>query len=110
MDTYQVAEVGEREGAVWLSCTQPQEAQAILAELRTRFPEWRARPRKAYTSSAGDEAGWLVDKCGGRHRYALWWLISQLCSRGWEPLAVAQDISREAYSGPLYVFRKRIQP
>jgi hypothetical protein len=67
LDSYQVAEVGEREGSVWLSCTQSEEAQEILAELRKLFPDWRVRPRKEYTSAFGDEAGWLIAKCGGRH-------------------------------------------
>ena len=110
MDGYQVAEVGERQGAVWLSCTHAEEAKEILAELKQRFPQWRVRPRKEYTSESGDEAGWFIDKCEGRHRYALWWLIRQLCLRGWEPFAVAQEPSREAYTGPLYALRQRIQP
>jgi hypothetical protein len=109
LDTYKVAEAGERQGMVWLSCTHSQDAQETLGELRKRFPEWRVRPRKEYTSDSGDEKGWLVDKCGGRHRYALWWLIHQLGSRGWEPFAVAHEPSREAYVGPSYAFRKRDQ-
>lgn len=109
METYEVAEVGERQGSVWLSCTQPEEVQEILTELQVLFPGWRVRPRKEYTSDTGDSAGWLVDKCEGKHRYALWWLIRRLCSRGWKPFAVAHEPSREAYAGPLYVLRKRIQ-
>ncbi len=110
MDTYKVAEVGERQGSVWLSCTHGQDAQEILAELREIFPSWRVRPREEYTSDSGDETGWLVDKCGGRHRYALWWLIRQLCDREWEPFAMAQEPSREPYAGPVYLFRKKLQP
>lgn len=107
MDTYQVAEVVECQGSVWLSCTEPQEAQEILTELGNLFPDWRVRPRKDHTSDMGDETGWLIDKCEGRHRYALWWLIRQLCSRGWEPFAVAHEPSRGAYASPLHVFRKK---
>jgi hypothetical protein len=110
LNTYQVAQVGEGQGAVWLSCTQPQEAQEILTELRKLRPDWRVRPRKEYTSDAGDETGWSIDKCAGKHRYALWWLIRQLCARGWEPYAVAHEPSRAPYASPLHVFRKRPQP
>jgi hypothetical protein len=110
LDTYKVAEVGERQGSVWLSCTHGQDAQEILAELRQHFPDWRVRPRQEYTSGSGEETGWLVDKCGGRHRYALWWLIRQLCAREWEPFAVAHEPSREPYAGPVYLFRKTIEP
>lgn len=104
---YKVAEVGERQGVVRLACTDVQDAQETLAELRKLFPDWRIRPHKEYTSDSGDETGWLVDKCKGRHRYALWWLIRQLCKEGWEPFGVAHEPSREAYVGPLYLFRKR---
>jgi hypothetical protein len=110
LDTYKVAEVGERQGSVWLSCTKPQDADDIIIELQRLFPQWRVRPRKAYTSDSGDETGWRIDKCGGRHRYALWWLIRQLCAREWEPFAVVHETSREAYAGPLYVFRRKGQP
>lgn len=109
LDTYKVTEVGERQGVVWFSGTDRQDAEEILAEQRELFPQWRIRYRSAYTSDSGDEAGWCVDRCGGRHRYALWWLIRQMCLRGWEPFAVAHDPSREAYTSPSYVFRKRIQ-
>ena len=109
MDIYQVTEVGERQGAVWLSCTHSKDAHEILAELQKLFPYWRVHPHKAYTSDSGDETGWRVDKCGGRHRYALWWLIRQLCSGGWEPFAIAYNPPREPYAGPSYMFRKKIQ-
>ena len=108
MDTYNVTEVGERQGSVWLSCTDRHDAREILAKLREQFPLWRVQLQKAYTSDSGDETGWRVDKCDGKHRYALWWLIRQLCSTGWEPFAIAHDPSREAYAGPVYVFRKLV--
>jgi hypothetical protein len=106
LDTYKVAEVGERQGVVRFSCTHVQDAQEILTELVELFPDWRVRPDKDYTSDPSDETGWLVDKCEGKHRYALWWFVRQLCSKGWEPFAVAHEPSREAYAGPLYLFRK----
>jgi hypothetical protein len=109
LEIYQVAEAGECQGLVWLSCTHGQDALEILAELGKLFPQWRVRPHTEYTSDSGDETGWLVDKCKGRHRYALWWLIRQLCARGWEPFAVAHEPSRESFVGPLYAFRKRVQ-
>jgi hypothetical protein len=109
MDIYQVAEVGERQGVVSISCTHRQEPQEILAELRRLFPDYRVRSDQEHTSDSGDETGWLIDKCGGRHRYALWWLVRQLCLRGWEPFAVAHEPSREPYVAPLYLFRKKIQ-
>jgi len=109
MGTHKVAEVGERQGSVWLSCTDRHDAREILGELRGQFPLWRVQPQKAYTSDSGDETGWQVDKCDGKHRYALWWLIRQLCSREWEPFAIAHDPSREAYVGPVYVFRKQVK-
>jgi hypothetical protein len=84
-----------------------QDAQEILAELEQSFPHWRVRPHKEHSSESGDETGWLIDKCQGKHRYALWWLIRRLCSSGWEPFAVAHDPAREAYTSPLYLFRKR---
>ena len=108
MDTYQLAEVAEREGSVWLSCTQAPEVREVLAELGRLFPQWRIRPRKKYTADSGDETGWLVDKCAGRHRYAVWWLNRQLCARGWEPFAVAHEPSRELYTSPLYLFRRKV--
>jgi hypothetical protein len=110
MDIYQVAEVGERQGVVSISCTHRQEAEEILAEVRRLFPDYRVRPDQEYTSDSGDEMGWQIDKCGGRHRYALWWLVRQLCSRGWEPFAVAHEPSRAPYVSPLYLFRKKVQP
>lgn len=109
VETYEVAEVGEREGAVWLSCTNGQAARELLAELRQRFPQWRVRPRRTYTSGSGDETGWLIDKCEGAHRYALWWLIRQFGARGWEPFSAAQEPYRERFAGPLYSFRKTTQ-
>ena len=109
MDTYKVMELGERQGTVWLSCTHAQDAKEVLGRLSQQFPRWRVRPHKEYVSDQGDETGWLVDKCGGKHRYALWWLIRELCAGGWEPFAVAHDPSREAYTGPVYAFRKRVE-
>ena len=109
LDTYEVAEVGERQGVVWLSCTHRQDAQEILAELRQIFPQWRVRPDDKCTSNSGDEMGWVVDKCGGRHRYALWWLIRQFCARGWEPFALAHEPGREPYVGPSYTFRSAVR-
>jgi hypothetical protein len=109
LEIYAVAEVGEREGAVWLSCTDKQAAQELLAELRQRFPQWRVRPRRAYTTHSGDETGWLIDKCEGAHRYALWWLVRQFGARGWKPFSVAHEPYRERLASPLYAFRKRTQ-
>ena len=109
MDTHRVAEVGERQGSVWLSCTDRRDAHENLSELREQFPRWRVRPQDAHTSDSGDETGWRVDRCGGKHRYALWWLIRQLCARGWEPFGVAHDPSREAYAGPVYALRKLVE-
>ena len=109
MEIDQVAEVGERQGVVTISSTDRQEAEEILAELGRLFPEYRVRPDQEYTSDAGDETGWLIDKCGGRHRYALWWLVRQLCSRGWEPFAAAHEPSRAPDVSPWYLYRKKIQ-
>jgi len=39
LNTYKVAEVGERQGVVWLSCTHGRDAHEILAELRKIFPQ-----------------------------------------------------------------------
>jgi hypothetical protein len=110
VDIYQVAEVGERQGVVTISCTDRQEAEEILAEVRRLFPDYRVRSDQEYTADSGDETGWLIDKCGGRHRYALWWLVRRLCSRGWKPFAVAHEPSRAPFVSPLYLFRKKIQP
>jgi len=110
MDIYQVAEVGERQGVVTISCTHRQEAEEILAEVRRLFPDCRVRSNQEFTSDSGDEMGWLIDKCEGRHRYALWWLVRHLCSRGWEPFAAAHEPSRAPYVSPLYLFRKKVQP
>jgi hypothetical protein len=109
METFRVAEVGEREGIVWLACTHKQDVEEILAELGKKFPHWRVRPHSKYTSESGNETGWRIDQCKGRHRYAVWWLVRQLCSRGWEPFAVAHEPSREAYAAPLYLFRQKTE-
>jgi hypothetical protein len=109
VESYQVAELAEYQGVVSLRCTHAQDAEEILGKLGRLFPAWRVRPHDKYTAPTGDETGWLVDKCGGKHRYALWWLLRELGTRGWEPIAVAHEPSRESYAGPLYLFRKRIQ-
>jgi hypothetical protein len=109
LGSYRVAEVGELQGVARLSCTHSQDAKEILAELGRLFPQWRIRRRKEYTSDSGDETGWLIDKCEGKHRYALWWLVRQLCSRGWEPVGVAHEPSKEVYTSPVYLFRKRVE-
>jgi hypothetical protein len=107
---YEVAEVGERQGVVRLACTDVEEAQEILAEVQGLFPDWRVRPQKEYASDSGEEMGWQIDKCEGRHRYALWWLVRRLGSSGWEPFALAHQPAREPYAGPVYLFRKESRP
>ena len=61
MGTYEVAEVGERQGVVRLACTDLEDAHEILAEMGRLFPEWRVRPQKEYASDSGDETGWQID-------------------------------------------------
>lgn len=105
METYGLVEVklDHRAGHVDLWCTHTRAAEELLADLQRRFP-WRIKSF-GYRTDDGDKVLWTIDRCQGKQAYALWWMIRQLCSRGWEPFGAGEHLAQSQY----FVFRKRIE-
>lgn len=82
------------------TCTVPEVAAGLLSEVRAAAPECKVTEERYL--SPGVLYHWSVDNIGykkndqERNNQFVWWIISWLCSQGWEPYAV---------DGSTYYFR-----
>ena len=103
MTTYKLAEVSWS-SYLHLACTHAQDAEEVLAELKGKYP-WRVEP---YGYPRYDDwTSWRIFQCENKDWYGLWWVIRQLCMRGWEPIGVTGQAGTA--SGLGYLFRKIVE-
>jgi hypothetical protein len=92
-----LAKVGLSGSSLELACSHAQEAQIVLEMLQQTFPV-KVRVTVAYE---GDQVMWLIEKCDSLQSYILWWLMRELCARGWEAFSSYTDPAE----GIRYLFR-----
>jgi hypothetical protein len=103
MDTYKMAELEVNSHGFRFSCTDKQDAEDILTELQHFLP----LKVKVESGPDGDQLSWEI---GGIRlwSYTKWWIVRQLCLRGWEPFATMWMGEKLAPRSALQ-FRQRLQ-
>ena len=67
-----------------LYCTDSAEADAVMSQLKEFYPKMK---RDVAALPTGEKFLQRLTKLSDQDREeVLWWLVKQLCSRGWEPL------------------------
>ncbi|HEY3289413.1 MAG TPA: hypothetical protein VGK87_04725 [Anaerolineae bacterium] len=88
-----------------LLCTDTSEVGAMYDYLKASYPKAQYIQRKLPT---GELLGFLADKMNWQEEIALWQVIYQLCSRGWEPLGIASDVQLGgSHTEFVYQFRRK---
>ena len=81
-------------------CTDSAEADALMSQLEELYPKMK---RDVVALPTGENFLQELTKLSDQDRNVLWWLVKQLCSRGWEPLGAD---SRHEYSRQ-YQFKRK---
>lgn len=89
MKTYKIFDVYVNDGVVYIHCTDPDTLKTIICEVKQYVPSMRSS-EGAYRAS--------LDKLQGRERQVKWWIMQQLCLKGWEPFGVTYSSFEGSYS------------
>ena len=85
MAAYKYAAIMHDSGGVYLICTDSKESEWILKELKT-VVEYRLQTQKTEKLISGEAYYYIIDQLKGGDSDVKWWIIQQICLRGWEPL------------------------
>ena len=106
MEHYDFAKVWSDKAGMRLYCTDSAEADALIAQLKTIFPVMKIHEASKFPS--GEIWFHHVKELASQDGMATWWIIKQLCSRGWEPIGAASYVYAESTSTNLhYQFKRR---
>ena len=123
MDTFSIFKVSGGSDTVELQATDPAELEWLVSELKKIFPKARVnRERKLPTSGdkfalfetptlLGETYDIMMDKLSDRGISASWWVIKQLCARGWEPfgsISYVYGSGTGITTSPEYLFRRKV--
>jgi hypothetical protein len=108
MEHYDFAKVWSDEKGLRLHCTDFAEADALLSQLKQFYRKVKLKHETGKLPSGEiffhhikDDYQFGVDK-------AMWWIIKQLCSRGWEPIGAASAVYGTASATDFhYQFRRK---
>ena len=96
--TYKYADLSidfsSSEHGISLQCTDPQIIAWILTDLKKVGFGYRLKGKREFPS--GEMYSCTIDKLRGRALDVYFWIITQLCKRGWEPFG---DRSRFRFEG-----------
>ena len=84
MDNYDFAVVCGIPHGVEISGTDQSELDALTKQMAQFFPRMRIDSTSKLPS--GEVYSYFVGGLSGRELDTAWWLVKQLCTRGWEPL------------------------
>ncbi|MCC6147787.1 MAG: hypothetical protein IT308_09490 [Anaerolineaceae bacterium] len=104
MERYEFAELYYFRDNVCMHCTNAQELQVLFPPLKKFFPDIEFEDAKLPSG----ETYWMMglrQNWDGHEGEALWWLLRQLCARGWEPLTPNTTHSANV----AYVFKRRVE-
>lgn len=87
-------------GVVWAS-TDPALFEAVLADLAQMVPGSKIVKNAPKTTLVAPYASFNT-KLGGNDSTVAWWIMKQLCEKGWEPFEVSES-SFEASHGYFYL-------
>lgn len=122
MDTYNIFSVWGDSKGVRLHTTDPTELEWIVSELKKIFPRLRIAGRQLPSvgetitsilklpSGEGYYYFYFIDHLSDLDDNVLWWVIKQLCARGWEPLGAigaACSSGPNIYSDIVYLFKRK---
>jgi hypothetical protein len=106
MDHYDYAGIISFTDRVEISCTSSADMEGIIPQLKQIFPNFKL---ETAIFLSGEIFHWDTiwpsqkDASGAK-----WWIIKQLCSRGWEPLSPTGFVIRETPHF-YHCFRRRTQ-
>ena len=91
MDNYNLFRVWGDSDGVRLYTTDPTELDWMVSELKKIIPLYFIKPqnlriKRADKLPSGETYCNWIDRLSFRDYDVLWWVIKQLCARGWEPL------------------------
>ena len=87
MDSYDFATVSGP--YVGIAITDPSELEFLTSRIKESFPGMRVSQDYVRKLPTGEVYSTRIDKLSNRDYNVLWWVIKELCHRGWEPLGAA---------------------
>ena len=107
MDSYDFATVSGP--YVGIAITDPSELEFLTSRIKESFPGMRVYQDYVRKLPTGEVYSTQIQNLSNRDYDVLWWVIQELCHRGWEPLGVAPLVSggvtRTIF---VYQFRRRV--
>ncbi|NPV75325.1 MAG: hypothetical protein HPY59_03015 [Anaerolineae bacterium] len=103
MERFEFAELYYFRDNVCMHCTNPQELQALFFPLKNFYPDIEFEEAKLPSG----EVYWMMgirQKWDDHEGEAFWWLLKQLCQRGWEPLSPNTTHT----SNVAYIFKRKV--
>ena len=89
MASYDFATLWSDADGVFIISTDQSELATIITEIKKKFPA--LREKRTATLPTGQRYFVHIDRIKDVDEVNLmWWVIKQLCSRGWEPLGLEQ--------------------
>lgn len=95
MKSYQYAELSFNDSGISVSSTDQQVLDALLTELRTVVKNFRMKQKRELPS--GGIYDIFIDKLSAENYDVGWWILKQLCQRGWEPFAISSAGEYNSY-------------
>lgn len=102
MDRYDLAELYFFRDNICLHCTAPDEIKFLFSKLKNFYPDMEFEE----ANLPSGEVYWVMGKrqhWDDHEGEAFWWMVKQLCSRGWEPLTPNTSHSVNV----AYIFRRK---
>jgi hypothetical protein len=107
MDSYDFATVSGP--YVGIAITDPSELEFLTSRIKESFPGMRVSQDYVRKLPTGEVYSTRIDKLSNRDYDVLWWVIKELCHRGWEPLGAASLVYSEGSKTELvYQFGRRV--
>lgn len=108
MEHFDFATVQGSSHGVGFSCTDSSEIELLTSQLKHYFPQMRLEVATKLPS--GELYNCYIKRLSGKDWDAAWWIMKQLCSRGWEPLGAASNVYGQQTSTLfVYQFRRKSQ-
>ena len=79
MKTYKILDICVNDGTVYIQCTDPDTLKNIIREGKQYVPSMKISEGTYHVR---------LDKLEGRPYQVKWWIMQQLCLKGWEPFGV----------------------
>jgi hypothetical protein len=102
MQHFDMAKIMYSSVGLRLGCTDASEMERLLSQLKQFFPQMRVE--RMYKLPSGEIYWYNLKGLSATGEDAGWWIIRQLCQRGWEPFDATNEVISDATT---YIFHLR---